>query len=378
MNDMHPYPRGPKRGRLDVSARWAASAALLLLVGCASGGGQQPIETTPRQTTAVDSVRADALNRRIQAAAVRDSANRALLGDADPEYRIGAGDQIEIGVFGADAFSGTHRVEESGEIAVPLIGPVAAAGQTPRELEAHLEDRLRETYMRDPHVSVQVTEVQSLGVSVVGAVGAPGVYQVSGSKSLLEVLAMAQGLNEQAGNTVYVMRPSRGAGASEAARLASADGSVDAPPAPADAHVIEVDLGALLESGDATQNVQVRPGDIVQVRPAGLVYVVGEVNRPGGFTIPAGEPLTVLQALAMAEGTGSTAAASRSMIVRELADGTRMEIPVDLDAVLNGSQPPPTMAARDVLFVPNNTAKSVALGVVNGLVRMVTLRGLFY
>jgi polysaccharide export outer membrane protein len=192
----------------------------------------------------------------------------------------------------------------------------------------------------------------------------------------LEVLAMAQGLTEQAGNAVFVMRPGRSP-MTASVELAAADGLAEAPPPPG-SHVIEVNLGALLESGDASQNVHVQPGDIVQVRPAGVVYVVGEVNRPGGFTIPAGEPLTVLQALALAEGMGSTAAASRSVIVRELPGGDRVEIPVNLDAVLDGSEPPPTLAARDVLFVPNNTAKAVALGVVNGLVRMVTLRGLFY
>lgn len=358
----------------EAAARWAWVASLALLVGCASGG-QQSTQTVPTETAAQDSARAAALNRRIEAAAVRDSANRAVLDDIETEYRIGADDEIEISVFGAEDFSGTHRVGDSGEIAIPLLGPVTAAGRTPRELETHLEERLGETYMRDPHVSVQVTEIQSQGVSVVGAVGAPGVYQVSGSKTLLEVLAMAQGLNEQAGNAVFVMRP--GKGAAPTPEL-TADGTLSETPSAADARVIEVDLGALLESGDAAQNVVIQPGDIVQVRPAGLVYVVGEVNRPGGFTIPAGEPLTVLQALAMAEGLGSTAAASRSVIVRELSGGERMEIPVDLDAVLDGAQQPPTLAARDVLFVPNNTAKSVALGVVNGLVRMVTLRGLFY
>ena len=360
-----------------AAPRWAWLASLALLAGCASGGGQQSVETLPTQAAAEDSARAEALNSRIEAAAVRDSASRAVAVMDDPatQYRIGSNDQIEISVFGAQEFSGSHRVGESGEIAIPLLGAVAASGKTPRELETHLQDRLRETYMRDPHVSVQVLEIQSQGVSVVGAVGAPGVYQVSGNKTLLEVLAMAQGLNEQAGNAVFVMRPSK-AGAPPPEL--GADGTLAQATSSADAHVIEVDLGALLESGDASQNVLVQPGDIVQVRPAGVVYVVGEVNRPGGFTIPAGEPLTVLQALAMAEGLGSTAAASRSVIVRELAGGERMEIPVNLDAVLDGNEPPPSLAARDVLFVPNNTAKSVALGVVNGLVRMVTLRGLFY
>jgi polysaccharide export outer membrane protein len=114
------------------------------------------------------------------------------------------------------------------------------------------------------------------------------------------------------------------------------------------------------------------------VRPAGLVYVVGEVNRPGGFTIPPGRPMTVLQALAMAQGLGSRAAPGRGMIVREGPGGERQELPVDLHAVLKGEESPPVMLARDVLYVPENGVKSFGLGLVNALVRMVTLRGLVY
>jgi polysaccharide export outer membrane protein len=233
--------------------------------------------------------------------------------------------------------------------------------------------------MRDPHVSIQVLEIQSHGVSVVGAVRAPGVYQISGPVSLLEVLAMAEGLADDAGSRVVLVRPSGPAFPAHIEEDSSDVSGVTVAETPSGTpELVHVDLGRLLDSGETSQNVLVRAGDIVQVQPAGLVYVVGEVTRPGGFTIPPGQPMTVLQALAMAEGLGSTAAASRSVIVREGASGGREEVPVDLDAVLKGSEAPPILAPRDVLFVPNNDAKSFGLGVVNALVGMVSLRGLFY
>jgi polysaccharide export outer membrane protein len=107
------------------------------------------------------------------------------------------------------------------------------------------------------------------------------------------------------------------------------------------------------------------------------VYVVGEVNRPGGFTIPPGSPMTVLQALAMAEGLGRTANADGAVIVRQAEDGSRHEVAIRLEQVLEGSIPPPAMEERDVLYVPNNGTKAFGLGVVNALVGMLTFRGIF-
>jgi polysaccharide export outer membrane protein len=302
----------------------------------------------------------------------RDSIERSA-GAPSSAYRLGPGDQIEVSVFGAEAFSGPYRVAESGEIAIPLLGPAPASGLTARELEDTLEVRLKATYMRDPHVTIQVAEMLSHGVSVVGAVNRPGVYQVPSESTLLEVLALAEGLAPDAGNTVYVIRRS-------AARhhLAAADSIAADAELVRSGDLVPVDLGALLESGSADQNVAIHPGDIVQVRPAGLIYVVGEVNSPGGFTIPPGRPMTVLQALAMAQGLGGSAAADRGVIVREHDDGRREELPVDLESVLKGSEPPPVLVARDVLFVPKNEARSFALGVVDALVRMISLRGLVY
>jgi polysaccharide export outer membrane protein len=337
--------------------------------------------------------RTSTLNREIE--------QRALVASArDPSadlYHVGPADLLEVSVFGADALSGTFRVDGQGRLPMPLLGPVDATGLTTAELEASLEKRLTEKYMKDPHVSIQVAEMQSHAVSVLGAVGQPGVYQIQGRKTLLEVLAMAQGLSPEAGGTIVVVRPrDRGAhaaaapapGASGAGMRADSTAVMAAstpgasPPldggGEAEGSVTEVDLNSLLDEGGMNRNLVVQAGDIIQVRPAGMVYVVGEVNRPGGFTVSPGEPMTALQAIALAQGLGRTAQAGSSMIVRPGPDGGRIEIPVDLDAVLGGDEPPPELQARDVLFVPNDETKAFGLGVVSALVRMVTFRGLIY
>lgn len=321
-----------------------------------------------------DSTRIADANRRILTAGTSTPSDAS---EVSSEYRIGPQDQVQIDVFGADDFDGTFRVEEGGEITLPLVGSIEATNRTARELEGALADRLRETYMKNPHVTVQVVEVASHGVSVIGAVRQPGVYQIVGASTLLDVLAMAEGLTEAAGNSVFVVRPA--GGANEAvhggATTASFDGAAAAAPG---SEVMEVDLGALLTYGRTSENVRVLPGDIVQVRPAGLIYVAGQVNRPGGFPIPPGPPLDVLQALAMAEGLGRTAAADRTVIVRQAEDGSREEIPIHLEEMMDGEIAPPALQPRDVLFVPNNRNKAWRLGVLGALVSMFTFRGLFY
>lgn len=351
--------------------RGVALVALSTAVACGSGGGGQAPATSVGPP-ASDSGRAEAVNRRIMSVASADSSLASASAAASAEYRIGHEDEVDVQVFGAEQFSGAYRVDQSGQIALPLLGSVPVSGSTTRELEDTLETRLAATYMHDPQVTVRVTEMQSHGVSVIGAVNSPGVYQVPGRTTLLQVLAEAEGLSDEAGSEVYVVRPGKpgtGTGTSDVSFAASEGADVPG-------EIIEVDLAALLESGRAEENVVVQAGDIVQVRPAGLVYVVGEVNRPGGFAVPPGRPVTVLQALAMAEGLGDMAAADRGVIVREHQDGTREEIPVNLEEVLEGSEAPPGLHARDVLFVPKNGTKSFALGFVDTLVRMVTFRGL--
>lgn len=295
---------------------------------------------------------------------------------AAEDYRIGPEDLLEISVFEAPELNRTVRVAASGETSLPLLGAVQAAGLTPKALEFVLQELLRRTYMNDPHVGVFVREMQSHTVSVFGAVKKPGVFQIRGAKTVVEVLSMAEGLAEDAGDTVVVMR---GAGLSGAAQpILSDPPATPAPPGKSDSpaadasrateeaargNTVEINLKNLLESGDPHSNVVVYPGDVVKVTRAGVVYVVGEVKKPGGFMLKTNENITALQAVAMAEGLTRTSAKSRARIIRtDESSGARTEIPINLDKILAGRIADPLLRPKDIVFVPNSAGKSALYG----------------
>jgi polysaccharide biosynthesis/export protein len=281
------------------------------------------------------------------------------------EYRMGAGDLLEVSVFEAPELGRTVRVSETGEISLPLLGVVRASGLTPRQEEGLLEELLRRSYMKDPHVTVFVKEMQSHAVSVFGAVRRAGVFQIRGAKTLLEMLSMAEGLADDAGDTVLVVRPSIGAednqpvDSADAATVPVSFAEHAESDAAAGGRVEEIPLKNLLESGDARLNVLVFPGDLVKVPRAGIVYVVGEVKRPGGFQLKGNENISVLQAIALAEGLTGTSAKSKARIIRtDQATGKRTEIAIHLGKVFAGKLPDPTLEPRDILFVPKSASRS--------------------
>lgn len=323
--------------------------AILLLAGWTlpAGAATQAPEPPPfrGETTEEYNQRIEQMRRQLGAAA------RAVEG---AEYRLGPDDLLEITVFDAPELGRTVRVSATGEISLPLLGIVAAAGRTPHELERDLEERLQAKFMRAPQVSVFVRELRSQGVSVLGAVRRPGVHQIPGRATLLELLSLAEGLAEDAGDRILIRR----AGQPE-----------QAPPE-------EVELGAMLAAAEAGRNPVVFPGDVVTVTRAGVVYVVGEVRKPGGFLLRANESLSVLQALALAEGLTRTAARGAARIIRTDGEtGRREEIPVDLGRVLAGKSPDPILASRDIVFVPHSAARGAfyrsteaAVSIVSGLI----------
>jgi polysaccharide export outer membrane protein len=288
------------------------------------------------------------------------------------EYRVGPHDLLEINVFEAPELNRTLRVSAGGEISMPLLGAIQAAGLTARELEVLLEYRLRE-YMKMPHVGVLVTSIESHPISVVGAVKKPGVFQVRGPKSVLEMLSLAEGLADDAGDEVLVMR---GAGlrfvashASELEEPSPAQPSTPSEAAPqsvgasgndglSSGDTIRVNLVNLLESGDPQYNVAVYPGDIVKVTRAGIVYVVGDVKKPGGFVLKGDEKMSVLKAIALAEGLTATSAKSRAQVIRTDKGGQRAEVPINLGKILAGKAPDPPLRPGDIVFVPNSAGRS--------------------
>jgi len=316
-----------------------------------------------------------------------------LPGEASvPEYHIGANDLVAVSVFDAPELNRSVRVSASGEISLPLLGAFHVAGRTPRELETSIADRLRAHYMKDPQVSVFVLDMQSHGVSVFGAVEKPGVYQIRGVASLVEVLSLAAGIAQDAGDTVIVVRgseaPRPAANAPGANAADASNGSRNGAPistgnnSPLDApngttavagETIEVSLARLLDGADPQDNILIYPGDVVKVTRGGTVYVVGEVKKPGGYVLTANQKISVLQALALAEGLTSTAARSRAVVIRtDAVTGQRSEIPINLGKILTGKAEDPQLESSDIVFVPNSAARTGLYRGTEAVVAMAT------
>jgi len=293
----------------------------------------------------------------------------------DEASSIGPGDLLDISVFEAPEMNRTLRVSANGEISFELLGAVNTSGLTPQELETVLQDQLRRTFMKDPHVGVFVHELESHSVSVVGAVKKSGVFQIRGPKTLLEMLSLAEGLAEDAGDTVWILRgagwpapdaPGTYASSQETEGLvyltpskAARRGNLAAQEQAPRGKIEQVNLKNLLESQDAALNVPVYPGDIVKVTTAGVVYVVGEVRKPGGFILKNNQNISLLQALALAEGLTHTSAANQARIVRtDPKTGQRVEIPAKLGKILANKKNDPELQPQDILFIPNSAAKS--------------------
>jgi polysaccharide biosynthesis/export protein len=283
------------------------------------------------------------------------------------DYRIGPDDQLDISVLEAAELDRSPRVSASGDISLGLIGTVRAAGLTTRELEIVIEELLRQHYIKEPHVSVQIRDVESHPISVLGAVKKPGVFQVRGPKTVVEMLSMAEGLDVDAGEAVIIehrgnvtaLSVTAAANPADAPAVASSATNSASNSASDTAGTVAIDLKKLLGTGDPALNVLVFPGDVVKVPRADLVYVVGEVGRPGGFELKTNESVSVLQAIALAQGLTHTSSSSHSRIIRTNADtGERLEIPIDLNKILAGKIADPILEPRDIVFVPNSVSRT--------------------
>ena len=288
----------------------------------------------------------------------------------DGGHRLGPHDVVAVAVLQAPELNTSARVSEQGDVSLPLLGPVRASGLTTTELETSIQTQLRAKYIRDPHVTVRLTELHSQPVSLMGAVKRPGTYQLQGAGTLLEALALAGGLADDAGDMARVQRGR--------ARASLASSGQDTGCAAGDAGrcqpIVEVDLKALLASRDPALNVAVGPGDVIAVQSAAVVYVVGAIGKPGSFYVRGNDHVTVLRALALAGGVTPLAATHDAVVLRDTPQGTRVEIAVDLDAVLKGRAPDVPLEAQDVLFVPTSGAKVAARVTLDTLIRIVSFR----
>jgi polysaccharide export outer membrane protein len=249
-------------------------------------------------------------------------------------YRVGPKDVLGISVWGHAELSGKYTVAADGSLSFPLIGSVKAAKLTVSEIEAEIVSRLADGYLRKPQVSVEIAEYLSQRVFVIGEVRSPGPIVLTGSTTLLEALARAGSMTEQAGGEVVILRPRSGQSAAGPLPLGQDDAT---------------ELGRVgvqqLRSGSISVNVPLRDGDTIFVPRAETIYVLGNVNNPGAYTIESGVT-TVLRAISLAGGMSQLGSTRRVRITR-IVNGRKVELKATLDDLL---KPGDIVTVRTRLF----------------------------
>ena len=247
------------------------------------------------------------------------------------DYRIGPKDLLEITVFGLPELNQTVRVSEDGSITMSLLGRVEVSGLTVQELEKKLASVLDKQYTKEARVTVFIKEYQK--VSVIGAVGRPGMYELVGPTTLLQVIAQAGGLTAQAMNEIFVYRIGE-------------DGKSTA---------ITITVEELMTTGNQDLNIELQPKDVVTVPIDQMlnVFVYGEVKTPGAIPFLRSKKITLLQAIAQAGGPTEWAKKTKVMIKRkDKRTGKEMKINVNLKNVTNGKIADVVLEEGDVVIVP--------------------------
>lgn len=252
---------------------------------------------------------------------------------SSPELLIGAGDLLEVSLYGAPDFKTDVRVNSAGEISLPMLGTVAVGQLSVEHAEKVIERKLSEKGLyNDPHVTVFEKEYATQGISVLGEVQKPGIYPLLGARNLYDAISVAGGTTPKAGNYVLVSHRND---PEHSVRVPLATGTPES----------------------VKDNVTIEPGDTIVVSKAGIVYVVGDVRQPGGFVMENGKGITVLQAIALAQGIGPNASLNSAKLVRKTPEGPKEE-PLALKKILAAKAPDPELQADDIVFVPDSAAKS--------------------
>jgi len=295
-------------------------------------------------------------------------------------YILGPGDQLSVRIFGADDIPDRPiEVGADGKISLPMVGKVQASGVSVRDVEADLTARYR-TYFKDPQVAVTVTDYRSQPVTVVGAVNAPGVIQLRGPTRLMRVISQAGGLKPEAGDRIIITRrlpPNQGTAPPTPTATSSSSPATGLTEPNASFYLKEIDLLKIIDGTDPSANLIVEANDLITVPRAKMIYVIGDVGRPGGYVLDGhSSKLTVLQAIALAGGVNRSAAYGSTKILRPTTGGDtpRTETQIDLKKILASKSPDISLHADDILFVPNSLTKVVtartieaAVGIGTGL-----------
>jgi polysaccharide biosynthesis/export protein len=304
----------PKRPKAATSIRILAA----VLLTCAE------VLILPGQKAATAMAQAERVDR---------AAEPVLHSRQEGALRIGVGDMVQVTVFETPELSAKLRVNADGTVELPVAGSTPIGGLTPQEAAEAIAKHLKDAQiMTDPRITVTIADYATQAISVLGEVKNPGNYLLLGPHSLYNALSAAGGTTEKAGGDIVVTH------------LAD----------PQNPETIPVDSPSYSKLQRLTN---VTAGDVIFVSRAGSVYVVGDVARPGEFAITGGKKLTVLEAIALAQGTNSAAALDRVAIIRKTGDGSQI-IHVDLKRMAKEADVDKVLMAEDIVVVPRSRGKA--------------------
>jgi polysaccharide export outer membrane protein len=257
--------------------------------------------------------------------------------NAPPPLTIHGGDLLQISVFNEPQLNTNARVGSDGTISMPLLGDIPVANKTAEEVAQTVRQLFeKRKLLVHPNVSVLITEYATAGISVTGEVQKPGTYTLLGQHTLLDAIAAAGGLTPAADTTVLIKR--RG-GDQTTQRVA----------------LTNEDAG-----NSAKLDIPIYPNDLVIVPKAGIVYVLGDVVKPGGFAMRSDGQLTVLQAISLAQGTGRTASLGKARLIRKDTAGNISTRDIPLKRIQKGQSEDFSLRANDIVFVPSSAMKTSA------------------
>jgi len=279
----------------------------------------------------------------------------SLEADAATQLRIGPGDELDISVYDVPELTQHVRVENTGDISLPLIDRVHVAGLTSAQAQEVIERSLESGgFIKNPHVALFVKEYSNGGIVVQGQVNKPGIYPAFGQRRLSDMLLQAGGTTPAAGDKISIVRAGQTA-------------------------LIVVSLS---DAAAKASEFVVLPGDTVSVSKAGIVYVLGEVTRPGGFVLQNAEEgqtagMSAIQAMALASGPTRTASLNKARIIRRSSKGLE-QIELPLKKIMEGKGSDPQLYAEDILYVPNSRVKAMADQVPAALVTVLASAAIYH
>jgi polysaccharide biosynthesis/export protein len=330
----------------------AVILAAMLASACGSVPQYPAMPANGPTASAGTSTSATAINRNIAAAALSQTSAGSL------DYQVGPEDLLEITLFNVPEGATreqhvtprtmTVRVTHRGQISLPLVGELNIKGLTVTALEELLRDRY-DKYIHNPQIGVLLKEFRQR-VSVIGAVQKPGAVELTGPKTVIEILAIAGGVNDKAGNQVHLYRHGGNGRETHVIDLA----------------VLANSVGLIDANNSGMINMPVQPGDMINIPEAGMFFVDGAVRKPGSY--PLGRRYSLTQAIATAGGVDNELNSNDISILRRQGPGELQTIALNLSNVMSGNVADPQIQPDDVIVVPTSTAKFIVKRFIGTLV----------